>query len=110
MRSSALVLPLMLLMSPGDGTPARSAPPAMKETRTPLPDKRPACPMPVAALPAASGVSRPKSLELPPGSFRTFWDTLDPAPGPSMPVAPAGCWNPLFRKAALPTAIDPLSP
>ena len=117
MRSSVLVLPLLLLVSPGDGTSPRRASPPPDEAWNPLrtwqrmeadsgdttrrgatvPDKLPACPMPVAPLPAEAEVTPSKPTELPPGSFRAFWNSLHSESRPFMPIARSGCWNPLFK-------------
>jgi len=130
MRSSVLVLPLLLLVSPGDGTSPRRTSAPLDEAWNPLrpwqrlvPDSAdtarrlatawrelPACPMPVAPVPAESAAVHPETPELPPGSFRVFWDTLDPASRSPMPIVRSGCWNPLFRSTAKVSPRDTSSP
>ena len=126
MRSSVLLLPVLLLVSPGDGTSPRRASPPPEAAWNPLrpwqrlspdvddtarrlltpPRELPACPMPVAPLAADSKPARPSTPAVPLGSFGVFWDSIDRAGRFSMPIVRSGCWNPLFRKTVPETAKD----
>lgn len=122
MRTSVLLLPLLLVISPGDGAPRHPAAPAPEEVWNPLRawqhlptdsvdtlrlrttgervvvtyvDGKPlldvkrdllACPMPVLVPPKQAALPAPPR------------DSLRVDSAFSMPIAPSGCWNPLFLR------------
>jgi hypothetical protein len=125
MRGLTLLLPAALVLAPADGAQrssggiqadtARDSAVVLIDGRPQRAgDPRPACPMPVARGNQAGPMPNlaPPASPAPPDTAAvrdsSYWRVI-PIPAPfverltdRMPVAPSGCWNPLFPARARP--------